>query len=292
MRLPNFFIIGAPKAGTTALWHAMATHPQVYMSPVKEPMYFACDGEPPALPGPAGLYLQRHAVWRPLDYLRLFEAAGDRPVVGEASPLYLRAPGAPERLARSVPDARLVVILRQPVERAYSHYVFMRQHGAEPAPTFAEAIRQEDAGERREWFSGLQHLSTSLYAPGLQRYLDRFGSERVRIYLYEDWRDEPAAFLDDLCRFLGIAPFVSIPRERSNVTRGVRSERLQRLALQMARGAGPLAGVLRRLEMRYNRTLAVPLPAHVRAELTPRFHADIKAVERLCGRSLAHWLQP
>jgi hypothetical protein len=143
--LPNFFIIGAPKSGTTALYDSLKQHPEIYMSPVKEPHFFALNEQPPVWAGPAGSYLRQTAVWRPRDYFMLFAGVTNQCTVGEASTRYLRSPLAAQRIKQYLPESKLVAILRQPADRAYSDYVFRIQHGWEAVASFTEALELEDS---------------------------------------------------------------------------------------------------------------------------------------------------
>src|SRR5262249_39324802 len=132
--LPNFFVIGAPKAGTTSLYEYVAQHPDVYMSPVKEPAYF----KPRHPPGGEDAEPED----RLAAYVALFDGVAGEHVVGEATPSYLQSASAAARIRDAVPDARLVAVLRNPVDRAYSGYSMRVQQGTEDR-TFVEAMDVE-----------------------------------------------------------------------------------------------------------------------------------------------------
>ena len=123
MTMPNFLIIGAMRAGTTSLYHYLKQHPQVYMSPVKEPRFFALEGEKPDPGRPTDERLMNHSITDIEAYRALFQAVSKETAIGEASPLYLYSPKAPERIRHYIPDAKLIAVLRDPVERAYSHFL-------------------------------------------------------------------------------------------------------------------------------------------------------------------------
>ena len=126
MRLPEFFIAGAPKSGTTALHAALATHPQLYLSPVKEPKFFLCAGAPPPRQaGPGDAHSAREWVWRRAEYEALFNAAAPDMLRGESTPFYLYDLDAQRRIAAVVPDARFIVVVRDPVDRAYSNWMHL-----------------------------------------------------------------------------------------------------------------------------------------------------------------------
>src|SRR3954453_3663754 len=128
MPLPQFLLIGAPKAGTTALHVALAAHPDVFMSSPKEPKYFLTDDgrRPVARGGPGDAQTVRQQVWRREDYERLFDAAPAGAQRGESTTLYLQDRAAHRRIAAALPDARLVAVLRDPVDRAHSNWTHLR----------------------------------------------------------------------------------------------------------------------------------------------------------------------
>jgi len=146
MAFPDFFLVGAPKAGTSALHAALAQHPQLYLSPVKEPKYFLCDGAPPTANqrGPGDAHSAQEWIWRRDRYEALFDAAPPGSVRGESTPFYLYDRDAHARIAQRVPDARIVAIVRDPVDRAYSNWMHLWSDGLEPEADFARAWALED----------------------------------------------------------------------------------------------------------------------------------------------------
>lgn len=302
MHLPDLFIIGAPKCGTTALYDTLKQHPQVYMSPVKEPFFFAFEGEPPLFPGAAGAFFRRAAVWRPHEYAQLFAGVTNERVIGEASATYLASPLAARRIRQNLPSSRIVAILRQPAERAYSAYTFLRQVGFEPLRTFQEALAQEELRIKAGWISILNYKANSYYYDQLAVYYDLFPREQIKVYLYEDWRDTPQAMLRDLFRFLEIDENFVPEIQRSNVTRLPKNRRLHHLAAHSGRIErrlpflpGParraIHSVLRRLDERFNLAPPPPLDSEMRARLTADFREDILKLEDLLERDLSHWLK-
>ena len=146
-RLPQFVIAGAPKAGTTALHAALATHPGLYLSPVKEPKYYLTGGRPPARSeqrGPGDAHSAREWVWRRDDYLGLFADAPPGTVRGESTPFYLYDRSAQERLVADVPHVKVIAVVRDPVDRAWSNWVHLRADGLEPEADFLQAVRLEE----------------------------------------------------------------------------------------------------------------------------------------------------
>ena len=132
MPLPDFFVIGAPKAGTTALHVALARHPRLFMCRVKEPKHFLTDGPPPTGGGPGDAKTFREYVWRRGDYERLFDAAPAGTLRGESTPFYLHDHGAQQRIVAAVPGVRMIALLRDPVDRAHSNWTHLWSAGLEP----------------------------------------------------------------------------------------------------------------------------------------------------------------
>ncbi len=151
MTLPNFLVIGATKSGTTSLYTYLKQHPEVYM-PMKEPNFFALEGrEPPFFRGPEGWKEPSQKRITDLEgYRTLFAGASGEKAMGEVSPLYLYAPQAAYRIRRYVPEAKLVAILRNPVERAYSAYMHLVREDREPLG-FAEALKEEERRIQSNW---------------------------------------------------------------------------------------------------------------------------------------------
>ena len=180
---PNFFIVGAPKAGTTSLYNYLRRTPGVYMSPMKEPRYFtAIDPiEVTAMP----------PVRAKAEYLRLFQGAKDAVAIGEASVTYLRDPETPRRIQEAVPGARIIMLLRDPVERAFSDYLMHVREGWQTL-SFQEALRTD------------LYLEKGFYAEQVKRYLDIFGPERVKIIIFEEFVQDTKGAISDVLKFLGV----------------------------------------------------------------------------------------
>ena len=149
---PDALIIGAPKAGTSALHAALAQHPQIYASPVKEPKYYmGWDAPPPSYAGPGDPHSNKEWIWRREDYRALFSGAPGDAVRLESTPFYLYMPGARRRIAEELPEAKLIVIVRDPIDRAYSNWMHLWVDGLEPIPYFVEAWHAEDRRVAAGW---------------------------------------------------------------------------------------------------------------------------------------------
>ena len=181
--LPNLLVIGAMKGGTTSLWEYLRQHPQVHMSPTKEIHYFDADA-----------HFSRGVGW----YERNFEGATDQhAVVGEVTPAYTRFPlhrDVPRRAAALVPGARLVYVLRDPVERIRSHYLHHRMLGMESAP-FARAVVEHST-----------YVDTSRYAMQLEQWMRHFPREQLLVITSEQLRVQQQVTMQQVYAFLGVDP--------------------------------------------------------------------------------------
>jgi hypothetical protein len=200
-RWPNLFLVGAPLAGSESLCHALAQHPQVWVPRVSEPHFFAGIR-------PAGRMDRPHEwVSDQQQYLALF--AADRAVAHrvDASTSYLWSAQAPGRIHAAVPDARVVLCLRDPIERAIAHWQREQARGVERRG-FLRSVRDEMAGggEPRR---GSVYLTASRYADGVERFLGLFGRDRVELVFYEMLVADPLGTVRDLFRWLGIEEAVA-----------------------------------------------------------------------------------
>jgi hypothetical protein len=204
--LPDALIIGAPKAGTSALHAALAQHPQVYASPVKEPKYYMCwDAPPPAYRGPGDSHSRQEWVWRREDYAALFDAAPEQSVRLESTPFYLYVPSARRRIAEELPHAKLIVIVRDPIDRAYSNWMHLWVDGLEPIGDFLEAWRAEDSRIAAGWAPFWHYRQLGRYGQQLADLLGRVDRDRVLVLRYWHLVSQPTETLHRVARFLGIA---------------------------------------------------------------------------------------
>jgi hypothetical protein len=299
-KLPDFLIIGAPKSGTTSLYHYIAQHPRVFMSAVKEPRYFAFPDRRPTYRGTGGRRYNRQVIWKFADYQRLFANCRDHTVAGEASATYLWSPSAPAAIRRVIPGARLVAILRQPADRAFSHYCHNRRMGLEPLDDFEAALAAEAPRIAQGWCPNVHYRARGRYAEQLARYLSVFPREQLRIFLYEELEQQTARVVADLCAFIGVEPRTLDVSTRHNVTLGLpRHPWLHRLIASettgraIARRLLPESvrrAVFQKIYLRNLDPVAPPRP-EVRRALTEYFRDDIGALERLTDRDLSAWLR-
>ena len=292
MTMPNFFIIGAQKAGTTSLYHYLKQHPQVYMSPRKEPHFFEGMHSDFLRPGRRSTPVTELG-----DYQALFEGVSGEKAIGEASTSYLYSPKAPALIERSIPEAKLIAILRDPVERAYSNFLYCVQVGREPLASFAEALEAEETRMQDKWGSLWYYRQKGFYYAQVRRYFDTYGRDRVGIWLYEDLRDDPVKMLRDVFRFLdvdeGFVPDMAIEHNPSGLPRS----RTLYLQLRKLTARNPvlverfLPAGLRGYVKSWFFGKPPPVPAEVRRRLTYSYREDILKLQELIGRDLSPWLK-
>jgi hypothetical protein len=291
VRLPDFVIVGAARCGTTSLYAYLRQHPEVFMSPEKETDYFSLGDLPPdEVPRNASPYRARSRA----EYEHLFAGAGAAGAVGEASPTYLFYPRSAARMQRVIPRAKLICILRDPVERAYSHYALARKMGFEVEEDFAAAVALEDerwAGDRSMRFT---YTRASLYHDGLHELWSRFPRERTLLLLFHEFAADPAGTMRTVHEFVGVdpgfTPDVGVVHNRSMVPKSglvreafARPFRLRRF---LQRNLPP------RLVTRLGNAIMRPparLAPDIRARLLPRFVDDVRRLETLIGRDLSPW---
>ncbi len=194
---PNLFIVGAVKSGTTSLYAYLRQHPDIFFPEMKEPHFFA---------QPAPAREQRHLITfigEQAEYLRLYERGADRRWRGDASPSYLWSASAAARIAKVSPDARIIVILRDPIERAYAQYLMDYSEGAIDQPFF-EALRRDWERPDKGWGVSQLYVELGLYTGQIQRYRALFGADRVLVLLLEDLKKDARGMLRHIARFLDI----------------------------------------------------------------------------------------
>jgi hypothetical protein len=302
MPLPDFLIAGVPKAGTTALHAALAPHPGLYLSPVKEPKFFLSDGPPPATGGPGDVQTYQEHVWRRADYEALFDKAPPGALLGEATPFYLYDLESHARIKSLVPSARLILLLRDPVDRAHSNWTHLWNAGLEPEADFLAACRAEPARRAAGWAAFWHYIAQGRYGEQIRHLYEHFPREQVLLLRYRDLKDAPAATLDRVCAFLGADTGVLTAIPKENVNRHVVEDNRVNRALRALLRAGGTFGhrfpVPLRLAARgplltvlHRRTGARPVttPAE-RAALLPQFADDIALLQDVTGESYDDWL--
>lgn len=304
-RFPNLFIIGAPKSGTTSLYEWLRGHPQIYMSPVKEPCYFARDLAADRTGGFLRFEDDRER------YLALFEPAADAAVVGEASTRYLYSKDAAQLIAAQQPDARIVAVLRNPVDMIASLHAHKLAGGTEDLPDLEGALAAETdrrAGRRIPPDSNpflATYRDRARFGEQLPRWFDAFGPSKVHVIVFEELIVQPEEQFWRLLEFLGVDDTYRPPSFAAyNIAHGTRSSLIRsalrsRLAqgfvwrvLPALIGDARTRGLSRRLS--HSRVTRRPIdrgdvPVALRAELERELGPDVARLSKLLGRDLGEF---
>lgn len=286
--LPNFIIVGAPKAGTTSLYHYLSEHPQVFMSEPKEVNYFSRE-EIEA----QGLYYDSFKAKTLSEYEQLFASVTDEKAVGEGSVSYLFYTQTPAKIKAAIPDVKIIILLRDPVERAFSHYLMDYRMGLVDLP-FEEIVYKKGNNKRLDLYYQ-QYVELGLYHEQVKRYFDLFGEKQVKIYLQEDLRSNTEGVILDLYDFLGIdksfMPNVekehnafSMPKNRliyklyaSNIVRSIVSTLFPDAFKEVVKN------------LFFERKQKPKLDAKTKEYLRSLYKNDVQKLEQLIRRDLSKW---
>jgi hypothetical protein len=293
---PDFFIVGAPKAGTTSLHDYLRQHPQIFMPAVKELNYFGSDRA-----------LRNTPRLTEAEYLRMFAKAPDGVRIGEASVSYLRSNLAAREIAAFSPGAQAIVMLRNPVEMMHAMHSELVFLGAEDLPDFSEAVAAEaDRRHGRRIPAAVNSPRAVLYRDAatfsgqLERYFEALGRDRVHVIVFDDFQADTAAQVRDTFRFLGVDESFVPRMEIINPAKVPRLRVVQRL---LQSPPGWLRGAARRVLPRTSRKRIyrgaqrlnarrrerAAMAPELRARLTAEFVPEVERLERLLGRDLSAW---
>jgi hypothetical protein len=306
-RVPDFFIVGAPKSGTTALYEMLRSHPAIFMPEFKEPRYYASD-LPSRFQAPraSGLAPETYE-----DYLALFAPAAEGQLVGEASTAYIWSHTAAARIAQARPEAKIIVILREPASFLASLHLQLRQIRIEHAKTLRKALALEDARragrhvprEIGRWPQVLLYADRVAYVEQLRRYHDVFGAEQVLVLIYDDFRQDNEGTVRRVLRFLEVDEHAPVAVTEANPTVRMRSVRVDGMVRSVTVGGNPIVSRARRVaravlpESARERVrwliwrrlvFGRPRPAdeELMIELRRRFKGEVQALSEYLGRDL------
>ena len=197
-KTPNFFVIGAMKSATTSLYTYLCQHPEIFMTKVKEPMFF-------------NNYRQNnhyHIIGKTDrkntdfdEYISLFSAVNDEIAIGEASPSYMYNEKAPSLIKEKFPNTKIISILRHPTDRAYSNFLHVKRAGRETEDNFQRSIEIEGDRINNNWSPLYHYINQGYYSNQLKRYFDIFPKENIKVYLFEDLVTRPQKTLRDILHF-------------------------------------------------------------------------------------------
>ncbi len=295
MTLPNFIIIGPAKCGTTSLCHYLGQHPDVYICPSKEPRYFA----PEFYTSPPNKLLRKGARRKEMglqEYKSLFNGVTTEKAIGEASTEYMYFPNTPKRIQNLIPKVKLITVLRNPCDRAFSAYCYQRRDGSENL-SFQDALLEEEKRSQESWRPGWLYKKAGFYYDQIMRYSELFASHQLKIFLYEELNQNPLGILKKIYNFLEVEPDFIPDLSRKNVSSMPENVALNNLLVPNSPVAflkpylpSQVQMMLRNIRER-NRKSKPELPDQIRADLVRTYEDDILKLQDYIKKDLSSWLR-
>jgi hypothetical protein len=304
MTLPTFLVAGGARCGTTGLVEGLRRHPRIFVTEPKEPHYFALHriGASFTAPGDAHT-INRVAVTDRARYLALYEEAGraEPPFLalgeGSVSTMYYYEESLPEVLSVN-PEMKLVVLLREPVDRAFSAFGYMRARGLEPIPDFLDAVAQEDERRKEGWHHIWHYTRMSFYADSVAAMQEALPPDQLKVLFYDDLNSDYEGTVTEVLTFLGVPPVEGPAAEvpRVNISGEPRSKMLHEL-VRIATGNDRLRATVKgatsyrfREAIRRRLLRTDTVGADARAALSPMFDADLARLRQLLPTGGPEWL--
>jgi hypothetical protein len=297
-RWPDFFLIGAAKAGSTALFKAIARHPRVFSTTEKQPAFFSHPNKCPDFKGPGGRIHGGRVVFDEQAYRTLFADCPIGHLAFEGS-IYLSDAKAPLRISQSIPNAFFIAILRHPVERAFSQYLHNKSLGLEPCKSFEEAWKISQTRMNADWPPPYDYRNRGFYGLHLDRWMEHFSKEQILVLFYEDWRDRPKEILNRIWDHLGLDRIENPVITKENISS--RQPRWAWLHHHMVAGNSPLRVMAQRLLPQrirdgivrsiasLNLTKGPQIDPALRSQLALTYREDLNRLEFITGRNLSMW---
>jgi hypothetical protein len=300
VRLPNFLIVGMSRCGTTSLYHYLKEHPAVFMSRVKEPSFFLAQCRPVPENGIGDDWRKYYKTLE--EYGGLFERAGKYKAIGEASSENLyHAEKVIPHIQEHLGNPKIIISLRNPVDRAFSAYTFLISENREFL-SFEEGLRQEEKRRADGWRHIWLYRDAGFYFRGVKAYLEKFSE--VKVCLFDDLHKSPLSLVQDVYRFLGVDPSYIPDVSARYKTSGIpRSRRINRLFEEptrlrsLVRGVGKLllkedGWVKWRDRLKARSYAEARMKPETRRYLEGVYRDDILKLQDLIGRDLSPWLSP
>jgi len=297
MSKPDFFIVGAPKCGTTAMNEYLKRHPEIFIPDRKEAHYFGTDLEP------FGWIRDLN------DYMSLFAQVRDEKRVGEASVWYLYSKKAAKEICEFNPKAQIIVMLRNPIEVIYSLYYQHSWAGTEDIDTFELALEAENDRKRGNKLPKRHHemsvellfyTQTAKFTEQLQRYFSIFGNDKVHVILYDDFKEDLDKVYKGVLQFLGVDPNVKINFDIINSNKIIRNRLVWKI---MKYPPDYILNPWKRYVPSFIRSTILKTVVNINTSYSPRpkmkfdtrrnlqnlFRSEIEDLSQLLGRDLTHW---
>lgn len=295
-KLPNFLVVGAAKCGTTSLYYYLKQHPDIYLSERKEGRFLS--GLKGTFTGPGDSSLNESIIESLDDYTKLFENVADEKMIGDISPEYLYYYDKTIRNIKQIlGDVKIIIILRNPLDRAYSAYQHMRRDGRETL-TFEEACVHEDIRLEKGWEHLWAYTKGSYYFSAVKAYMENFS--QVKVLLFDDLKRDALQTVWEICDFLDVDKnFQPETGEKYNYSGIPRNQVLDRffrnpgiLSKMIVRNVIPRSLIDKIKKSIYRFSLKkTSLDKKVRAEMLRKYEYDIAHLGRLLERDLSFWLR-
>jgi hypothetical protein len=201
--LPNFIVVGAAKSGTTSLYYYLKQHPEIYMSPIKEPLFFSFINKKVDFKGPFDREKNESIITEIEEYKALYKGVKNEKAIGECSPCYLYFQNSVTNIKKLIPECKIIIVLRNPIERAYSQYIQLVMLGQETL-TFEKALKKQEERKKLNWRWNYFFVEQGFYYNQVKRYLDEFGLDKVSIYLFEELIEDPKHLMQNIYKFLSV----------------------------------------------------------------------------------------
>ncbi len=298
VQLPNFVVIGAGRCGTTSLHHYLEQHPEIYMSRHKSPNYFVSadpqpDHESSVLQSMATQWISNRET-----YETLFDAVREETAVGEVSPAYLQSVHSAGRIKEALSSStRIIALLRNPVDRAWAHYLGRRRDGLEACGDFGQLVARELAQPLPDTIAFGSYVGCGRYHHFLKPYYEHFPRDNIRIYLFDQFEDDLPSLLRDLFLFLGVNAKHEINAgfqyNRSGVIRNSQLRLLWTKSVKLRTALRPYLPARLRHLARPSLARQVskpPLDPAIRKSISLALRPDMEQLQRLTGLDISKWL--
>lgn len=301
VKLPDFLIVGAAKSGTTSLHYYLKQHPQIFMPKVKE-LFFYCFMDSP--PNYNGEWWKKNAVTKIDDYIAHFKDADGNQTIGEACPSYLYFSNDTIRNIKKVyreryKDVKIIIILRNPAERAWSHFMVMRRDEQEPLKDFTEAIKPETVHKRLsgKWDCNFDYIGWGMYYEQVKAFMEEF--PRVKVFLYDEFCNDRLKVMKEIFNFLGVdEDFMPDVRTKYNLSGEPRFKILHKFIA----GQYPMKGFLKsfiphniRFMIKYKvfkkNLQQRKMPDDIKKELIRLYGNDFLKLQKLIKKDLSRWVE-
>jgi hypothetical protein len=310
-KLPNFFVVGAAKSGTTSLYEYLKLHPEVYMAPIKETHHFSTDIDNSKFRPNYARSLNKdltgflsgnmeegifHAFvkdWN--EYVQLFKKVNGEKAIGEVTNSYLYSKEAAKNIISKFPDAKVIMMLRNPVDRAFSHYLMDLRIGYETA-NFMTALKKDLARNPKGWGISNLYIEIGMYYEQVRRFIEVFPEPQRRIYIFDDFVKNPEAMMKDIFRFLEVSETTIIDFSRKYNPSFIPKNKLIGKLNTQKKVKDWLKGVLpKSVKSKFKKTFYTDrdlpkIKSEERKFLQDIFRDDIEKLSALLHRDLSAWL--